>query len=593
MIKSTSLVERGGRGKTSIAYELAKRVVEDSSTGFDFVRWFTAKKQHFLALKDTYRVQEDVDFSDVTSLLKCICLEVGQANPESIDDYTFNELRSEAREALSTYPSLLIVDDVDSAVADEQKKIIETCMWASAGTESKILLTVRQDWGGYSSNLVTALPGLQGDEYRELCKKLARDFGKKEISDSQIRRMSKASDGSPLYTESLFRFWALEGGGIDKIIKSWEGEKGDRVREFTLKRELEQLSVEALKTLYVIAAVSSCSLSELVEYTELDRGLVEECINAIGRLFLIPDARIIESEPTYQVSHSTGEMVRKVCRDKLPDTHQLDIHIKQTTEALLVNRSKRELPEIGRAISQALSLTRQEKFADAELTVNQLLSKTKFRNNPDLLFASARIAYSDPSVSDSECKKKFVEAYNSGQNKLDFFRYWFEVERRDRSTKGALEVAERACDSAPKNLDWKLELARSKFLHSRVLSSFDKKARLLAEAHQTIQECLATRSIAQVHQYLSLSQEIADELWGLADDYGRHDVGFQASLAAIKAGDKRHENYKRAAKSYRKLTSEDQEDVRSLELTFSALLDELVSPSWMNLRREVEAIAFG
>lgn len=107
-----------------------------------------------------------------------------------------------AKENLVVYPSFIVIDDVDSNLADEQRKIMEVASIIS-NSNSRVLLTTRMN-NIYSSNSSILVPGLIGDDYANLVSSVCSQLGISEFNKKNIEKIQKSSEGSPLYIRSLF-----------------------------------------------------------------------------------------------------------------------------------------------------------------------------------------------------------------------------------------------------------------------------------------------------------------------------------------------------------------------------------------------------
>ncbi|MES1384202.1 hypothetical protein ABUU23_20675, partial [Vibrio cholerae] len=78
------------------------------------------------------------------------------------------------------------------------------------------------------------VPGLSGDEYRDLVETMCDTIGLQKFNEKNINKLNKASEGSPLFTESILRLCKL-GLSVDNAIIDWSGKSGDAVREAALR----------------------------------------------------------------------------------------------------------------------------------------------------------------------------------------------------------------------------------------------------------------------------------------------------------------------------------------------------------------------
>jgi AAA domain len=150
----------GGVGKTTIARAFAEQLVEQPPSGLEKVIWLSAKKTFFFVpTLDKTRPTLKVDFVDRRSMLIGLLSELGGLPEHLGDEPDLEELIDETATALNLFPSLIIVDDIDSLIADEQYEIFHLLLTitsrATAGrVSSRALLTSRLDLGAGSSRLI-------------------------------------------------------------------------------------------------------------------------------------------------------------------------------------------------------------------------------------------------------------------------------------------------------------------------------------------------------------------------------------------------------------------------------------------------------
>ena len=103
---------------------------------------------------------EDVDFSNARTLYRVILSHLGYEPDWEDDEPTNIELVEAIVEALSTYRCLVIVDDVDSLSADDQREVVYTLSSAAIRTvsgdavPSRLLFTSRIDQGVAPANAI-------------------------------------------------------------------------------------------------------------------------------------------------------------------------------------------------------------------------------------------------------------------------------------------------------------------------------------------------------------------------------------------------------------------------------------------------------
>ncbi|MBF6036211.1 ATP-binding protein [Pseudomonas sp. P155] len=540
------LAGEGGKGKTSIAYEFCQLIASTGAPLFDQIIWLTAKTQQFKAGMDGFIGTPETHYSNLETLLVAICQKTGTIDSE-LEDVSVNQLKRIARQNLQTYPSFIVVDDVDSTDVDEQKRIMETAR-EIGGSNSKILLTTRSNVS-YSSDTAIEVPGLSGEEYVNYIDELKSSMGFEGITSKSIRKLEEASEGSPLFTESILRLCRV-GYSIEKAIAEWQGKKGEAVRSAALRREIHQLSPEARKILLTISFIGSCSLAELRHYTELEQLLIEDAILELGRLFLLQSASFIESEPRFKCSQSIVNLTLSLKDEVVTNADRYLGYVKGRAQALRANASQSSQVSVGEAIRQSVALLKEQDFLKARATIKSLLRKQQYKNNPDLLLAIAQIESFDPGAEINSVRSAFKDAYLHGQRKELLFDLWFQVEARVGNKSELVDVCRLAIiDGKLSSTKWFRRSAEAKLLLSYLVGSAARQLELLAGAYDDVSKAFRKSHGALKQELKDLSISVLDALWKVCSQEREDYTGLKAMQKAIKAGDIRSINYYRLAEA--------------------------------------------
>lgn len=427
----------GGLGKTSLAYQFCEEVASRRVTPFVQVVWLTAKKRQFLPSENLYQENRHIDFRDAKSLFIAIAAAHGCIEKE-LENVDTRELLQLALQSCSSIPSLIVIDDVDSLSPDDQLRALELGMRTPPKT--KMLLTTRVNFS-YSPDNVLKLNGLGKDEFREFVQVVREKYGLSSIKSSKIDHLLEVSGGSPLFTDSLLR---LERRGVllDQAIRQWKEEKGLEARKAALQREIQQLSKEAKRTLYVISHIRNASfveLQQILEYTEQTLG---DALQELTGLFLV-SAPSISREARYTVDTNTGLLVLELGTTLgIDHTALIQATKRASHDAIGISLHKRS-SIVGQAIAQATAFIKK---GDTKAALDTVVSASKKLSKPnaDLLLAIGRFSLKQTPTRNDEASKAFSESYSLGQRKQLLFDLWFETEYSRGSLSSALDVADKA-----------------------------------------------------------------------------------------------------------------------------------------------------
>lgn len=427
----------GGLGKTSLAYRFAEEVASRRVKPFEQVVWLTAKKRQFIPAADAHRENSHTDYVDVESLLKAIAACHG-CLPKDFEGLNTRELMQLAIESCASTPSFVVVDDVDSLTPEDQQRALELGM--RTPPQTKMLLTTRVNLS-YSPDNVLKLDGLAEDEYREYLQVVRERYGLPALKDGKVFMLRDVTGGSPLFTDSLLRL-ERRGLNIDQAVNQWKGHKGMEARKAALQREIQQLSKEAKRVLFVISHVKSASfveLSQILGYTDQTLG---DAIQELAGLFLV-SAPAIGKEARYTVEPNTGLLVIELSQSLGIDHTALVAATRRArTDAIGLSLQKRT-GIVGLAISQAIAL---QSKGDAKGALDTVFSASKqlSRPNADLLLAIGRFSLKLDQPNREQASRAFADAYELGQRKQLLFDLWFEAEYGRGDLNEALEVASKA-----------------------------------------------------------------------------------------------------------------------------------------------------
>lgn len=474
--KTRVLAGDGGKGKTSIAFEFCEEVCRARPFDLNRVFWLTAKQRQFSGMHNEYLQMPETHFSDLPSLLHALCLGYALTDNE-VDQATPRFLKKSLQNALRLFPSIVIVDDIDSVQdLDEQKRIFELCSEIASGTSSRFLLTTRMNLT-FSSDVCISVPGLGKEEYNSYLSYLTSFIGCPPVGLKEVDLLWKATDGSPLFTESVLRLYKL-GIPLSKAVVEWKGRLGEEVRMAALHREISKLSPEARRVLLACTYMNVAATVELKQVTGYDDARMTSCIAELTSLFLLGAPEFIEEVPRFRVPSNTARLVLETEKELVPNPGNL---IKTIRNLRGKHPTKKSLG-VGSAIMQAMALLREHRYDDAIKTID--VAVKRLGNNPDLILTWGRCFFAKAtcnkdSNANTQARTLFKRAYDLGQRKGDLYEWWYQSESDANHHGGALEVCELAIQNGvePKS-EWRHRraLALYKLAHRHIQSSNPQEA---------------------------------------------------------------------------------------------------------------------
>jgi hypothetical protein len=424
----------GGKGKTSIAYQFAEEVCRTRPYSFEKIIWLTAKREQFRGLKDDYDPVE-ANYANYMDLLRVLCEKLPLLQ-EEIDGASPNLLKHILKQALEQTHTFIVIDDIDTLALDQQRLVLEAA-FQMGNSGSRFLLTTRQNTI-YSDDLCILVQGFDPDDYIEYVHALLERLGHGRLSEAAIGKLRRATDGSPLYTESLVRL-IRNNMTVEQAIARWKNGMGMKVRRAALEREVKRLTLESRRVLLAAVYFLESSNTELMAATGYDEEQLMGYVDELKSLFLIGAPRFIAKEPRYVIQSNTRALVltnEKLLVTDFESVKKACIKIRAGKKGI-TKRGDRKT--IAAALTQSDALLRIKDFDGAIGTIQVVLKKHK--EDQDLLFALAKIHLLTESPDYSTAKRLMKEAYDQGQRKYKLYAAWYDCEIKSNHATGAIEVA--------------------------------------------------------------------------------------------------------------------------------------------------------
>lgn len=549
-----TLAGDGGKGKTSIAYEFCKEFCKVKPYSFEQLIWLTGKKEQFRPLKNSYENLPNTNFFCYSSLLNSICEELGMLE-DDFKETSETYIKSQIRHHLHQLPSLIVLDDIDSLAPDDQRKSMELAMQVSQGTNSKFLLTTRMNLF-FSTDMCITVAGLSENDFKDLTALMAKKFNVK-LKNEQIKKLYRATLGSPLFLESIFRL-VNTGSSLDVAINRWRAEDGEQAREAALLREIEQLSLEARRCLLALSYLTSASSIEIRQVTGYPSTLFDRTVEELKSLFLIENPSYIDSEPRFEVPSTTSSLVISNKEKLVTDHRAVETAVRKSRAHNESQGESKKKKNVGLAINQAFALIKEERSFEALETIKNALKSEK--KHPDLILTLARIKLQHFPKLLNESRKDFKEAYNAGQRKQMLYDLWFDAEYQANHPQGMIEVSDLVIQSTrPPSSDWFYKKSLGEWLVAQNLiksRNYLGAFSYVKNAQHSVNKAIRFSNPEKIPELIGVSKKLTDEAWSVAQSIDMKDGWIDAldiTQAAIKYGDIRHSNFKHALFSLERL----------------------------------------
>ena len=145
----------GGSGKSALAFQFARAVRDGAPSNLEAVVWLSAKSQEFVEGQPRKRI---ADFDSVETFVQALWIALYGFEP-TIEQISREEVIAE----LSTTPSLVVIDDLDSVLDNEE--LSHFLLYEIPRTRSKFLYTTRNTVPGLQRIDVAGFEGNDLDKF--------------------------------------------------------------------------------------------------------------------------------------------------------------------------------------------------------------------------------------------------------------------------------------------------------------------------------------------------------------------------------------------------------------------------------------------
>ncbi|MDH2434100.1 NB-ARC domain-containing protein [Pokkaliibacter sp. MBI-7] len=565
----------GGKGKTSIAYEFCRSFIKSPPQSYERIIWLSIKQRQFSGFSNQYYNLQDSDFTDSLSFLICLADNFALL-VENYNDISDRKIKRDLREALPLFPSLIVVDDIDSLEEEEQRKVVDSCRQLGS-MNVRFLITTRKKLA-YSADLCLDVPGLTISEFNEYISSLIHKYNLPKLRTKEIEKLHEASDGSPLLSASILRIYK-QGVELSIAIKDWRGQAGEDARAAALKREIQSLSTEAKRVLLAIYYLRNCSFTEIKQAAGVEKTKLFDHIEELQSLFLVNEPKIIDEEERFSLSNTTSLIIGSMTSDLAFDHKKLLTTAKSMREKPVEKKSGNRR-KIGIAINQAMALIKEGLYQKALETVDAELKHLK--DNPDLLLMKARCLLSFEKPNKGEAEELLRRAISQGQEKEIAYELWFKAEEDSNSANGIIEVSEKALALTDSNKNrWNERIAKGYILRSK-LRDTHSAIRDLNDANNHLTKTLENLSGVDKEIRIAELNSLHDLIWKTLEQDSDISwlTAFDYIYNLIKQGDLRTVMYKAAKRCLDEEKSEKRRGEKRAEVyricldKFSNLLNE-------------------
>lgn len=535
----------GGFGKTSAAYSFCEEVCSESPLGIEQVAWLSAKRNQFSAARNEasalpYNQESRLSgegYSSYESLLDAISYHL-PISDEEWEGYDNSFKIRKLAEGLEVIPTLLVIDDLDSLTPDDQRMAVELAM-SLGRSSSRFLFTTRKNYLAPSSS-TTEIRGLEGKEYDDFVEYLQDSYGRK-LNSSELKGIAQDTEGSPLFTESIFRLLKL-GARFGDAITRWKGTDGEAVRAAAFRRELEQLAWGSKRALFSIAMFETVSIAEIRQMAELELVEVESAIGELDRLFLV-QSKQIGDQARFGVAPNLRRLLQDLKNELIPNHIEITRRASNLRSETKQGLSRGKNKQIAAVIQQAMAQLTQSDFVGSLSTIESTLKLTD--DSADLWMVYARCLTNLQPIDVAKVRKAFQKSFDLGKREPQLFLKWIDFELEFGDSNAAIDVGDKGSAVLPaKNWEWLTKLAAAYFERGRAREArreFTDSISDLRLSSSYLAKALKNSPGSARPSVVSAGQEVHDALWKICKESGQYSVPeqYQIAKSAVDLGDRR------------------------------------------------------
>jgi hypothetical protein len=435
----TFLYGKGGSGKTTIAYEVAKVIkAEGAHTKvgggevLDNVIFVTAKQRTMNVLTQSAESFVGLDFSTERELYEAI-LTLGNWTSEPLGELSLDSLKSEIRSFFDLTANFVVIDDIDTLTTKGQEAgfdFLYGILWRSK-RRSKLLYTIRNAPTQSLANSIE-VPGLEERDYEEFVSVCADQFKVPPPDTAFVAKtLSAVSERRPLVLESIIALRRTS-GSYDRAVQLFEEGAGEDVRGYVFRREWNALPADN-RGRYLLAVLAlhgePLAFTDLAALTRYEELRVQDALAQIREMFLqvnevgeeatfqlgaLTRAFVVEQSKKLDLYPSLRERVEKYKRNFYPENPLLS-RLRDRVEALL-SRGNRLLD--GDAIKQACTLVMDPTLPP------------KISEDPRFISLQAHVNASQTPPRIDDARRLFGHVISMKfEPDVDHLKTWFLVER--------------------------------------------------------------------------------------------------------------------------------------------------------------------
>lgn len=427
------LYGRGGSGKSTIAYDFAKRVAEhggdiinSDGNNFNLVLYLSAKERFLDPNRAEIVKSLNTDFTSAREQFEIILGKSIGFGIENIDQLNDTAVVEKLKEFLNTFVVLIVIDDIDTITTKGNDSGSDTLyrLLARSSVGGKVLYTMREE-PLLSANQSEIIPGLDRDlEYFDFVEACCKQFGVPvPAPEILFGNLEDKSERLPLVLETIIGFRRTTANYND-AIDLWESKRGEEAREYLFRREYDRLPADnrSRNLLYLLALLAKpTSTSVLLSILQYTPAQLQDAIAAVKDLFVTVD-HFAEGETLFSMGAVTSAFILHASSD-LPHYETLKERIRYFTSELVPIT-----PEVRAVIYQIERRLGEKDVVGAREFLESVQVSAEVSEHPKFKKAAGEVYAAQKPPDIDSARKFFQSAYDADLLDRSMMRTWFYME---------------------------------------------------------------------------------------------------------------------------------------------------------------------
>jgi len=442
---------RGGSGKSTVAYEFARLIKENSDSiaiegthAIDFIIYLSAKEQALDPITAKVGGFSGNDFSTFRGLLEAL-ITLSPGTDNDLAKFSYKELEKTVKSFIELNTLVIVIDDIDTLTTKGEDGGLDFLYRAvvRSNSGSRLLYTQRNAPTASLSNAIE-VPGLEIDfEYKDFVKLCCEQF-RQPLPSSEFMNgdLYQQSEGIPLIVETIVGLRRTT-GSYERALEKFLSQDGSSAREYLFKREYDRLEKDN-RARHLLAALAcfnkGASNQDLQTVLRYDIGQIEDAIGETYEMFLT-----VQNTSSDETLYSLNDVTRSFVLEQSKNL-QFFPNIKEKVAALLrgVHPQVRKIARLEFEVSRLVNTNQ----AQEALTLLQKEHDPRITEHPMFRMLRGRAyAYSSPPRY-ADAREDFRYCISVGFDDANMMREWANMERD--SGIGATYLTE-ICDSVLNN----------------------------------------------------------------------------------------------------------------------------------------------